>query len=99
MSKKVDALVARLYFGKPCAQRHYLRHTLLFLSRNPAYLHGTAADLCAAMSGTFPSFRGKPVRHYHIYEVLRLCDRDLTARGVTPGGTMAMLRTLMACIT
>ena len=92
----IDILVTELYPGSPCAQRYYLRRVLRFLSDHPEYLSGTATDLCIAMRGHMPSFRGKPVRHRHIYEVLRQCDRYLTARGVVPGGTMPMLRTLMS---
>ena len=91
---KIDILVTELYPGNPCAQRYYLRHTLRFLSDHPEYLGGTATDLCKAMRGAFPSFRGQPVRWHHYYEALRLCDRYLTGKGVVPGGTMEMLRAL-----
>ena len=91
----IDVLVTELYPASPCAQRYYLRRVLRFLADHPQYLSGTATDLCLAMRGHVPSFRGKPVRHWHIYEVLRQCDRHLTAQGVVPGGTMPMLRTLM----
>ena len=95
----IDILVTELYLGKPCAQRYYLRHVLLFLSDHPQYLDGTATDLCKAMRGFMPSYYGQNVRHRHIYEVLRQCDRCLTAQGIVPGGTMEMLRTLMDRLT
>ena len=92
---KIDTLMAELYTGKPCSQRYYLRHTLMFLSQHPEYLEGTAIAMCQAMRGTFPSYHGQPVRYQHIYEVLRQCDIYLTSQGIVPGGTMAMLKTLM----
>ena len=93
---KIDILMTELYPGKPCAQRFYLRHTLMFLCQHPEHLEGTATDLCKAMRGTMPSYYGKPVRYRHTYEVLRQCDIYLTSQGIVPGGTMAMLKTLMA---
>lgn len=95
MEQRIDTLMAELYTGKVCAQRYYLRHVLLFLAQHPEYLERTATELCKALRGSFPSFYRKDVRHRHIYEVLRQCDRELTARGITPGGTMEMLRFLM----
>lgn len=95
MEHKIDILVTELYNGKVCAQRYYLRHVLIFLAQHPEYLERTATELCKALRWSFPSFYRKDVRYRHIYEVLRQCDRDLTARGITPGGTMEMLRALM----
>ena len=95
MEQRIDTLMAELYTGKVCAQRYYLRHVLLFLAHHPEYLERTATELCKALRGSFPSFYRKDVRYRHIYEVLRQCDRDLTVRGITPGGTMEMLRALM----
>jgi hypothetical protein len=98
MYSRIDLLVTQLYPGKPCAQRYYLRHTLRFLAQHPQYLDGTATDLCKAMRGHFPSYYRKPVRWQHYYEALRQCDRHLTAEGITPGGTMELLRMLYARI-
>ena len=95
----VDLLITELYLGRPCAQRYYLRNVLHFLVDHPQYLQGTAADLCKAMRGLYPSFRGEPVRWQHTYTVLRRCDLSLTERGIVPGGTMPMLRALMARVT
>lgn len=91
----VDLLISELYTGRPCAQRYYLRNVLHFLVDHPQYLQGTVTDLCKAMRGLHPSFRGEPVRWQHTYTVLRQCDIHLTERGIVPGGTMPMLRTLM----
>ena len=93
---KIDILITELYPGKPCAQRYYLRHTLMFLSQHPEYLERTATNLCKAMRNSFPSYYNRPVRYRHTYEVLRQCDIYLTSQGIVPGGTMAMLKTLMA---
>ena len=95
MEQRIDTLMAELYTGKVCAQRYYLRHVLLFLAQHPEYLERTATELCKAMRGSFPSFYRKDVRYRLIFAVLRQCDRELTARGITPGGTMEMLRFLM----
>ena len=93
---KIDILITELYPGKSCAQRYYLRHTLMFLSQHPEYLERTATDLCKAMRNSFPSYYNKPVRYRHTYEVLRQCDIYRTSQGIVPGGTMAMLKTLLA---
>ena len=93
--ERVDTLVTQLYLGKPCSQRYYLRHTLMFLSQHPEYLEGTAISICQAMKGTIPSYHGKPVRWRYYYVVLRQCDIYLTSQGIVPGGTMEMLKTLM----
>lgn len=93
--ERVDTLITQLYLGKPCSQRYYLRQTLIFLSQHPEYLEDTLTNLCKAMRDTFPAYHGKPVRYRHTYEVLLQCDHYLTSQGIVPGGTMAMLKTLM----
>lgn len=95
---KIDLLITELYLGQPCAQRHYLGCVLHFLADHPNLLCGTAVDLCKAMRHDIKSFYGTPVRWQHIYAVLRQCDINLTAQGITPGGTMQMLRTLAGMV-